>query len=388
MKWGGAMVDNVQKTFLMLVSSMMFATMLSGASAGQRDYFKLGAHKGYYRTVHRTHAAVSKQRDQCSVLIEDLRIVPPVIRNIIIDYFDSGKLYHCMSATMPPENFHSEIAMVSAMAAIGKKHVAVGMLDKIIYVWDVESGVMVSQLEGHTNTVFLLVQLPHKRLASGSIDKTVRIWDVSDPLKGVYKHTLTGHKSLISFLTRCGERVVSGSHNGEINIWNATLNGLEQSLKIDNSRYGNICSLASKNDGILMIGTEQSWFIEFDQYFKESLAIKINIGPLQSLTLLDDGTRVFVTKDCVAGMLNNKLTVSKSIERDSALCVVKDQGGDCVWTAWYRSGIRVYDNQGKCFSSYPEYDGVTALVMMPDGMCVMGTHQGDVLFYHCGIDIE
>ena len=83
------------------------------------------------------------------------------------------------------------------------KYVAAGSLDRVVRVWDAQTGYLVERLEGHKDSVYSVAFSPNGMdLLSGSLDKTIKVWELSAPRGlqgnttkgGVCKTTLTGHK--------------------------------------------------------------------------------------------------------------------------------------------------------------------------------------------------
>ena len=70
-------------------------------------------------------------------------------------------------------------------------------------------------LAGHTRLVEALAGWEGK-LISGSWDKTIRVWDAST---GGLDATLTGHQDGVSGLVVMGERLFSASRDGTIRVW-------------------------------------------------------------------------------------------------------------------------------------------------------------------------
>ena len=79
-----------------------------------------------------------------------------------------------------------------------------------------------SILEGHTSYVNSVSFSPDgKRIVSGSSDKTIRIWDATT---GKELETLEGHTIAVNSVSFSpdGKRIVSGSYDRTIRIWDAT----------------------------------------------------------------------------------------------------------------------------------------------------------------------
>ena len=79
-----------------------------------------------------------------------------------------------------------------------------------------------STLEGHSSSVIsVALSKDGQRVVSGSDDKTVKIWDATS---GECVSTLEGHSSVVMSvaLSEDGQRVVSGSRDKTVKIWDAT----------------------------------------------------------------------------------------------------------------------------------------------------------------------
>ena len=117
------------------------------------------------------------------------------------------------------------------------KHIISGSKDKMIRVWDAETGEAAEALSrrnvgsrravgepfrGHTEAVYSVAfSSDGKRIVSGSTDKTVRAWDAETGAAiGV---PLLGHTNLIKCVAFSpdGKRIASCSTDTTIRVWNS-----------------------------------------------------------------------------------------------------------------------------------------------------------------------
>ena len=103
-----------------------------------------------------------------------------------------------------------------------RKHVASGSYDSTICIWDVNRRELaVGPLIGHTFSVLSVAYSPDgTRLVSGSTDNTVRIWNSET---GHLLSTLNGHSNPVLSVAYSldGSRIVSGSGDNTILVWDA-----------------------------------------------------------------------------------------------------------------------------------------------------------------------
>jgi WD40 repeat protein len=91
-----------------------------------------------------------------------------------------------------------------------------------VRVWDIPTGRIVSDLQGHTDSVVSIAFSPDgTRLASASLDGTVRIWEIND---GRLMHRLEGHDGAVHDVTfdPKGTRIASAGKDGTVRIWETT----------------------------------------------------------------------------------------------------------------------------------------------------------------------
>ncbi|KAF8654662.1 hypothetical protein AX16_003479 [Volvariella volvacea WC 439] len=92
-----------------------------------------------------------------------------------------------------------------------------GGCDKILRVWDINTGYCIYALPGHTSTIRCIKVLDGRPVAvTGARDATLRVWDVQ---KGRMLRVLEGHHQSVRCLDVCGNKVVSGSYDTTCRLW-------------------------------------------------------------------------------------------------------------------------------------------------------------------------
>jgi WD40 repeat protein len=99
-------------------------------------------------------------------------------------------------------------------------HLAAGLGNGDINIYNINDGNLVSSLKGHTSVVNDLVQISADLLASTSSDKTVRIWNLTT---NTCKFILTGHTRDVYGLKQITSNILaSGSMDRTIKLWDIT----------------------------------------------------------------------------------------------------------------------------------------------------------------------
>jgi F-box/WD-40 domain protein 7 len=85
----------------------------------------------------------------------------------------------------------------------------------------------VRTFEGHSQGISC-VQFDEQRIVSGSSDKTIKVWDIrtNKPWSAL---TLAGHSATVRCLHLSGDRLVSGSADRTIKVWDLKNTGKDWS---------------------------------------------------------------------------------------------------------------------------------------------------------------
>ena len=117
---------------------------------------------------------------------------------------------------------HSNGVIAIAVTADGNRMIS-SSDDKIIKVWNLETGEEQFALSGHSSSVgAVAVTADGTRVISGSYDKTVKVWNLETEEE---QFTLKGHNDSVGAIavTTDGKRVISGSYDKTVKVWNLSL---------------------------------------------------------------------------------------------------------------------------------------------------------------------
>ncbi|KAJ4488237.1 F-box/WD repeat-containing protein pof1 [Lentinula aciculospora] len=96
-----------------------------------------------------------------------------------------------------------------------------GSYDRTVRVWNLETGVELHCLKGHTRAIRAL-QFDDVKLITGSMDMTLKVWDWR---RGRCIRTLTGHTEGVVCLNFDSNVLASGSVDATIKVWNLRTGG-------------------------------------------------------------------------------------------------------------------------------------------------------------------
>lgn len=127
-----------------------------------------------------------------------------------------------------------------------------GGFDNHLYLWDLDTGVLVHQFKNaHSSPALNLVISPSRPLAlSGSMKGPIEVWDFKTKSR---RQSLKGHKSRVTCLAfdPGGILAISGSIDGQVNLWNTESGALIHSFL---GHKGPLLGVAISPDGQTIAG--------------------------------------------------------------------------------------------------------------------------------------
>jgi E3 ubiquitin-protein ligase TRAF7 len=104
--------------------------------------------------------------------------------------------------------------------ALTNRYIICGTYENVIHIWNIETLDEVATLSGHVGTVYSLAILPstggQTRLFSASYDKSIRVWNLD---LMTCSQTMSRHEGSVTCLTVSRGRILSGSVDSTIKIW-------------------------------------------------------------------------------------------------------------------------------------------------------------------------
>ena len=128
-----------------------------------------------------------------------------------------------------------------ALTVLSDGRVVSGSDDGMLRVWDVESGQILRNLEGHSRGINAVAMLDSRRVISGSDDGTLRVWDVESgrTLQTLMGHYPQGRVHAVAVLD--SRRVVSVYDAGPLQVWDVESG---KTLQTFEGHSGQVCAVA------------------------------------------------------------------------------------------------------------------------------------------------
>jgi WD40 repeat protein len=225
-----------------------------------------------------------------------------------------------------------------------------------IKVWDARTGVLEQELQGHKNSIFGLSFRPDgKRLASASTDQTAKVWDVE---KGQLLFTLVGHTDYVRSIAYSpdGKCLATGSSDNSIKFWDADQGGEALATLQGHTQW--VSSVVFSPDGKYLASgswdrTVRLWDVKTRQEAQTivktgGLNLSLAFSPDGTLLAKGDGTLVAKGDDSESGVLlldvrTNKVSrvFAKNCEVIHGVAFSKD--GRRLAAGSHDGSVRVWD---------------------------------------------
>ena len=185
------------------------------------------------------------------------------------------------------------------------------------------------------------------RIVSGSYDKSVRIWNAST---GALLTTLNGHTDYITSVTFSsdGTRIVSGSWDKSVRIWDASMSALLTTL---NGHIDDVSSVAFSSDGTRIVSGSLDKSVRIWDASTGALPTTLNghTNSVRSVAFSSDGTRIVSgSDDGSVRIWTGALRVSREKKQAFVKSVTSSSDTTCVVSCPEDEPVLVSDMSIEC----------------------------------------
>jgi WD40 repeat protein len=201
----------------------------------------------------------------------------------------------------------------------GNMLASTGNAERTIQLWDTGTGALIRTLTGHSDFISSVAfALDGRLLASGSFDASVRLWDVKT---GTLFRTLSGHRGDVNSVVFSpdGKTLASSGDDGTINVWDTAAGELLRTLTGHSERVRSV--VFSPDGKLLASGSDDASVRLWDAETGRLLRNIKPVDPLRSL-LAPLGKKLFDLEldghsyaiDSVAFSPDGKTLASSSVD--------------------------------------------------------------------------
>ncbi|MBU0485403.1 MAG: caspase family protein [Proteobacteria bacterium] len=167
-----------------------------------------------------------------------------------------------------------------------------------ILLLDFESGEVISQLNGHNNTINDLAFSPDGlKLVSASADKTAIIWDL---ISGTPQHILRGHQEYINTaaFSPQGTKVVTGSSDQTLKLWDVEFGNAIATMK---GHQGKIQAVVFTPNDEIISGDSGGNILRWNPQGELVKKLASQETAVSSLSISPDGKKILTGHGCCDG---------------------------------------------------------------------------------------
>jgi WD40 repeat protein len=258
----------------------------------------------------------------------------------------------------------------SCVASMKNGKIVSGSTDKTLRIWNADTGKCELILKGHNSGVCCCFILSDERIVSGYDDGTIKIWDVHTKPKVSYMScmscmpcvscvTLKGHTDRITYISELSDnRIVSGSNDDTIKIWNAKTEKCDITLNCHRRLFGS--------------------FYKFNKHYDDNNCIAILLNDSVVSAASDNRLKIWNTQ---TGQCERILEG----HADSVTCVAVLPDGR-IASGSYDNTIKIWDaNTGSSNTSYKcdvtmyvSFGTVESITVLSDGRIVSRTNKNSI----------
>ncbi len=183
-----------------------------------------------------------------------------------------------------------------------------------LILWDIKTGKIIrSILTAHRQGITNIIFAPSGKLLTGSFDSTARLFGMSS---GKMLKEYRGHTSWVTALVLLDDRVISGSADGTVKIWNYSTAECMSTIKLSEGAYGSndnlrsIHSLLKVSPNRFIIGNNSEYMYEINADGKLIKSSKLDKGESELCTSSARHEFLYISKGKIINVFNHKKIIT------------------------------------------------------------------------------
>ena len=190
--------------------------------------------------------------------------------------------------TRPIKKFKGHSSPITNIAAIDSNKFLSCSWDKVIRLWDANTGSCLHVFRGHGDWIHAIAVLNHAYFLSGSDDRTIKLWNMNT---GECIRTFSGHESFVKALSvmECKEHFISGSRDKTIKLFNIRTGECIKTYQGHDETVSTVVSLSAKRfaSGSLD-STIKIWDVPSGKCVR---SLAKHTGPVKDISIVIDSSR-------------------------------------------------------------------------------------------------
>jgi WD40 repeat protein len=222
-----------------------------------------------------------------------------------------------------------------------------GSADNTIKIWNLNNYQCLETLKNHAPVQCLLF-LSNDLLACGLRDGTINIWNLQE-IKIVRSNFGRRKETILCLTNDYLGRLISGSSDKTINIWNSNSNSIEL-LKVLNGHENHVLCLKTINDGHFLLSgsldeTIRKWNIDSGECL-EKFHFNCSINCIETFNngeLLIIGTGSIISNDIIIYNINKKYEIKRYSAHSKYLTSLKLLSNGNLLTSCANGEIKLWN---------------------------------------------
>lgn len=206
--------------------------------------------------------------------------------------------------------------------------------DNFIKIWNIKSGELIKTLEGHAGFIRCMLKMKDNRLMSFSQEKTIKIWDLDN---GHVIYTLNSPNEVLCVALLNSETIASGSYDTTISIWNICIKSAKTKKQLKGYTSTVLSLIVLSNDKLASGSSDKTikiWNVETGAVLKTLTGHKSQIKSLALLTNSNLTSLCQNQKICIWDQNTGELVKTIDIQNEIVHTLITSKKGHLISCSW------------------------------------------------------